>query len=532
LIQPLDHKPKKSPVPFTLKPGFQPGFCFSYVRTVEYAHLCNVCKETYAGEPMLSKKNVLVAIVKTPKNLEIAFAEQWYHIPKAQVEGKLWKRWPPEWIAFYQPKSFGEEHRWRIEYAARVRMNAVKEERRIDLFPDEPDDPNAYEPYYKIPLEPPEEMIPPIKSDKGRHIVFIPTTYEKLMYAEEINDLFDESHLEDLLWQAMKAHDPPIKAERQFWIRRVGEDNEGPFRVDFLIECAQTSLVIEVDGPPHDQPDRRTYDAERRNAFECSSWEVLNFTEKHVNEPEARYCIRKINQKVKQLGGYKQAVAAQDNRGRFMRSSPAPHLKRTSKHEGSKPRNQDSSTSHELWHSLREVRRQLAGELNISPYSIFDDRALWQIERSMPRTLDELSRIEGVSEVKARRFGTHFLNELDRFRPANITKRDRASDASNSQRPESALDNTHSNLDQHTTGAQLAQLLETDRTAASSNSEKSYDVAALRTVYAKAYMPWLPKEDVALSEKFREGYSRKELSDIFQRQPGAISSRLRKLGLK
>ncbi len=61
---------------------------------------------------------------------------------------------------------------------------------------------------------------------------------------------------------------------------------------------------------------------------------------------------------------------------------------------------------------------------------------------------------------------------------------------------------------------------------------KTYNLDEIRNEYPRAYEKWDPEEDNILGVKYREGLSVSELSDLFYRQPGAIRSRLKKLGLK
>ena len=61
---------------------------------------------------------------------------------------------------------------------------------------------------------------------------------------------------------------------------------------------------------------------------------------------------------------------------------------------------------------------------------------------------------------------------------------------------------------------------------------KRYTMKEIREVYPNAYCPWKKEDDERLISLFKLGKSVNELSVIFQRNNGAISSRLRKLGLK
>jgi hypothetical protein len=63
------------------------------------------------------------------------------------------------------------------------------------------------------------------------------------------------------------------------------------------------------------------------------------------------------------------------------------------------------------------------------------------------------------------------------------------------------------------------------------STEKKYTYEEIRKKYPKAYEKWGNSADTKLIKLYLEGKTIKELSEIFQRQPGAIRSRLKKLGL-
>lgn len=60
--------------------------------------------------------------------------------------------------------------------------------------------------------------------------------------------------------------------------------------------------------------------------------------------------------------------------------------------------------------------------------------------------------------------------------------------------------------------------------------QKTYTVEQKREENGNAYLPWDDEADALLVRMFEEGKSIKLLSDIFERGPGAIRSRLKKLG--
>jgi len=61
---------------------------------------------------------------------------------------------------------------------------------------------------------------------------------------------------------------------------------------------------------------------------------------------------------------------------------------------------------------------------------------------------------------------------------------------------------------------------------------KSYSLEKIRQQHPKAYSKWSSEDDKLLQNKYDEGICVGELSQFFQRQPGAIRSRLWKLGIK
>src|SRR6266436_1009843 len=67
----------------------------------------------------LSTEQLLVSILNSSRDLELARNNHWYRIPVSSVEKWLARRWPPQWLAFYQTKVCGAEA-FAINYNARV----------------------------------------------------------------------------------------------------------------------------------------------------------------------------------------------------------------------------------------------------------------------------------------------------------------------------------------------------------------------------------------------------------------------------
>ncbi len=243
------------------------------------------------GKPPSRRGEALVCVVNNPPDWAIVREQLWYRIPVEHAP----KRWPPKWLAFYQTKVFGEEA-YSVRHFGRVK--AIERVRRTDLFPDEPPGPKSGREYYKVSLDSLDELPSPIPSHRLRLIVFIATTLHKLMTAEEINDLFDESPLEDALWSELKRIHMP--AERQLYLQCEARW----FALDFAVFCRQGKLDIETDGDLwHADPARIPDDNQRNNTLTAHGWLVLRFNGTQVREQMAEYCVPQIVDAVNRLGG-------------------------------------------------------------------------------------------------------------------------------------------------------------------------------------------------------------------------------------
>ncbi len=65
----------------------------------------------------------------------------------------------------------------------------------------------------------------------------------------------------------------------------------------------------------------------------------------------------------------------------------------------------------------------------------------------------------------------------------------------------------------------------------SNDSERTYNVEAIRQRFPKAYEKWGKSEDDELRREFREHIGIEQIAKLHNRKKGAIRSRLKKLGL-
>lgn len=238
---------------------------------------------------------VLVAILNHHSDLATLHKEGWYRIPARSVEKWLSKRWPPKWLAWYQTKTFGNEA-YAVRYFGEVLE--IRSVRRFQLFPEYRNDPKADHPYYQLFVRSIQTLLQPIFSRRRRRIVFIPTNWEKFIKAAEINDLYDESPLEDRLWAEFKCLH--ITAERQEFVEARGQD----YALDFAIYCAKGKLDVETDGDSwHANPEKAAQDNLRDNDLKTVGWRVLRFNTRQIQEQATDYCLDTVAQNINNLGG-------------------------------------------------------------------------------------------------------------------------------------------------------------------------------------------------------------------------------------
>lgn len=175
---------------------------------------------------------VLVALIQSPRDLELAQRERWYRIPTRHAP-KFFSG--AQVLAFYLPAAFGER-KWRIDTYASVRGHELA--RRRDLLPEETNHPRADETYYKLQLGELQPRVPPIVSKRGRRVLFLWTNWEKFFAAREWNDLYLRTPAHEALYAALRAED--LDVEREMIVR----EGRARYRVDFLVYVPHGQIAI------------------------------------------------------------------------------------------------------------------------------------------------------------------------------------------------------------------------------------------------------------------------------------------------
>jgi len=222
---------------------------------------------------------VLVAILPSIKDFEIAKTQNWYRVPIKKAPPIL-RKGEIKYIAFYFPKVFKSEQ-YSIKYYAEVKNLAIVN--RKELFPGEDFNSKSENKYYKITFNPLQSLPKPIVSLRQRRLIFIPTSEEKFFNASEINHLFNDSKLEDILWA--KFLDFNIPAERQY----VYSVSDKYFFLDFAIFCKTGNINVQCDGDRfHTGYTEVQYDKNRNNLLASHGWSVLRFTTDNIAEEMGR----------------------------------------------------------------------------------------------------------------------------------------------------------------------------------------------------------------------------------------------------
>ena len=219
--------------------------------------------------PAPSQNTVLVALLRTVADWHFVREHGIYRIPVRSAP-ELVRSGTLTHIAFYFPMAFGAQActvRW---YAP---ISSLLIRKRSEILPSELKHPNAGSDYYVVGCKELQELPRVIPSRKPRRLLFIPTTLEKLLTAPEINFLFSESPLEELMWAELLRAGIPAERQHDITVGRLR------FKLDFAVFCKERNIDIECDGDTyHMSPEAVERDKRRSNALTSHGWADLRFT--------------------------------------------------------------------------------------------------------------------------------------------------------------------------------------------------------------------------------------------------------------
>ena len=152
----------------------------------------------FYNQTMLSPTSlILVCLLPTPRDMEIARLLGWYRIPLRTAPKVV----AVDYLAFYQPSTFAERG-GQIEFVASVKGHELTT--RGELLRDEVDHPRAKEEYYKIQIGGLEKLAQPISADKWKRLTFLYSTGEYLLNARTLNDLVVAGDERQILWRSLR----------------------------------------------------------------------------------------------------------------------------------------------------------------------------------------------------------------------------------------------------------------------------------------------------------------------------------------
>ena len=237
---------------------------------------------------------VLIAIMNNQRDLEIARTQRWYRIPVKSANRLIQDLEQMQYLAFYQTMIFKRDA-FAVNYYAEIERTSTAP--RIELLPDEAGHENAEVLYYKLEISPLQRLSQPIPSKRLRRVTFITTTLAKFSVAQEINDLFHTSPIEDLMWEALKVAE--VRAERQYEIR----ERDASYDLDFFVECSDGTMVnIECNGATHDYEDAVRWDRRRNTYLTTRGWLVQRFGTDEIRN-DMRSCVDQVRTLINQHGG-------------------------------------------------------------------------------------------------------------------------------------------------------------------------------------------------------------------------------------
>jgi hypothetical protein len=184
---------------------------------------------------------ILVCLLPTPRDLEIARLLGWYRIPLRTAPKVV----AVDYLAFYQPSAFAERG-GQIEFIAQVRGHELTT--REELLCDEKDHPRAKEEYYKIQLGGLEKLSEPIKTDKWKRLTFLYSTGEYLLNAKILNDLVVQNEEREILWRSLRE-----RAENeQLYHSDLPESDIPPDILMALLGINETQTTYDIEVQSND----------------------------------------------------------------------------------------------------------------------------------------------------------------------------------------------------------------------------------------------------------------------------------------
>ncbi|MBI5220933.1 MAG: DUF559 domain-containing protein [Candidatus Liptonbacteria bacterium] len=242
---------------------------------------------------MPSKKSqnavVLVAVLRSRRDLAILLRENWYRIPIKHAPTRKF-----QYLAFYQPAIFGKRGSC-IRYYARVLTR--QDSLRIKLLPQELDHPRARERYYRIRVGRIRRLQKPIRNLSPRRVSFGFTTLARLLNARDILQVYDIPPTEQIM--NTEFQHARIQTIPQYPLVLSGRR----YRLDFAVLCRHGTLAVECDNTKaHSGLRQRARDRRKDAVLKRFGWTMIRLSEPEIisNPPG---CVQRVRRAIRELGG-------------------------------------------------------------------------------------------------------------------------------------------------------------------------------------------------------------------------------------
>jgi hypothetical protein len=230
-------------------------------------------------DPHIRRRRVLVAVVNNREDLRRAASEGWYRIPQRRAPTRV----GADYLAFYQTGAFrGEPEVQTITYYAAIRRYQLLT--RAELLPDQPDHPRANDYYFRIEIGSLMRLDRPVAAAKARRLTFVNTTFDQLLSAQDVTDLYGKDDAFSALWHALHANR----------LRPLANRLAGDWPVDIALRVRNGYLGIRCVEDEAAQEGRFTRPPAR--------WTLVNLTTEQIQSDLAG-CLRSIASTLVNLGG-------------------------------------------------------------------------------------------------------------------------------------------------------------------------------------------------------------------------------------
>lgn len=220
---------------------------------------------------------VLIAVLKTQRDLNILLEKQWYRIPKKYAPKRKY-----DIIAFYQPANFKERGKQIQYYGVVSSKHLCKRRELID------DGIDSEQIYYKVSFLRIVKLKNPIINENKLRVSFKYTTFGKLYSSSDLGELFNIPDIEKMVESILK--ELKLNYKREF----VVKTNKGKsYRLDFCVFFKKEKIDIECDGEKwHSLKAQKIIDNKRDDDLKKMGFHVLRLKESEIVNGTAPTLIR------------------------------------------------------------------------------------------------------------------------------------------------------------------------------------------------------------------------------------------------